>query len=91
MELKLGDRVKDKITGFAGIITTITTYLHGCRRVGVSPEELKDGKPLDGQCFDEPQLELLNKSAYERKSDKVEQKTGGPHHQPPTPKLVIRK
>src|SRR4051812_12054611 len=56
----LGDRVKDPITGFSGIITSISTFLHGCIRVGVAPEKLdKDGKPREDRYFDQSQLVLV--------------------------------
>jgi hypothetical protein len=57
---QLGDRVKDPISGFSGIVTAETTWLYGCRRVGVVSESLdKDGKPTEQQWFDEAQLELV--------------------------------
>lgn len=50
----LGDRVKDPITGFAGIVTAVTTWLHGCIRITIEPEKLdKDGKPQEGRAFDQ--------------------------------------
>lgn len=61
--LELGTKVKDKVTGLTGIITTRTEFLHGCVRVGVQPQELKDGKPVDPVSFDEPQLEVLAEPA----------------------------
>lgn len=61
-EIRLGSRVKDQITGFQGIVVVISEYLHGCRRIGVIPEELREGKPGDAQFFDEPQVELLQEN-----------------------------
>ena len=57
---KLGDRAKDKITGFCGIVTARTVWLNGCVRVGVQSEELKDGLPGEVQWIDEPQLVVVN-------------------------------
>lgn len=58
--LNPGDKVKDKVTGLTGIITAITSYLQGCRRVHVTPDKLKDdGTPHDTFAFDEPQCELI--------------------------------
>jgi len=59
----LGDRVKDSITGATGIAVARCEWLHGCIRVSVQPEELKDGKPQDLYTVDEPQLEVLDASA----------------------------
>lgn len=55
-KIKCGDRVKDPITGFEGIVTSIQEHLHGCRHVCIKPETLHDGKPIDGHWFDEPRV-----------------------------------
>lgn len=55
----LGDRVRDRISGLQGIIASRTQHLYGCVRYWILPEEVKDGKPLDGAWLDEPQLELV--------------------------------
>lgn len=57
--VELGDRVKDKVTGFTGIAIGRTDWLYGCTRISVLPEHLHDGKPIDAHSFDEPQLEIL--------------------------------
>lgn len=54
--VQLGNKARDSITGFAGVATSRTEYLYGCRRIGLTPAELKDGKPQDTQYFDDPQL-----------------------------------
>ena len=56
--LKLGDKAKDKISGFTGIVVAITEGLNGCQRITISPEELHDGKPIDNHTFDAEQVEL---------------------------------
>jgi len=58
-EVKLGSKVKDKITGLTGIAVARTCWLHGCVRVTIQPQELKDGKPLDNYTVDEPQCEVI--------------------------------
>jgi hypothetical protein len=56
-KLKLGDHVKDRITGFGGIAIARTDWLYGCTRYGVQSEELdKDGTPVEVQWFDEQSL-----------------------------------
>lgn len=57
--VNLGDRVKDRVTGFKGIVVATTEWLNGCRRVGVQPEKLEEGKPGDLQWFDEPQVDIV--------------------------------
>ena len=41
--IKLGDKVKDKVSGFTGIVTEITNFLNGCTQCVVSPKVKKDG------------------------------------------------
>lgn len=77
-EIKLGDKVKDKVTGFKGIAIGVTTWLHGCKRIAVQPQELKDGKPIDALSFDEPQLEMIESEKIKTGS----RETGGPRPEP---------
>lgn len=55
----LGDQVKDHITSFTGIITSRSENINGCARYWVQPQELKDGKMVEGCWMDEPSLILL--------------------------------
>ena len=57
--ISLGSKVRDSITGFTGIATSRTEYLYGCVHVGISPQELKDGKPIEVQWFDEQRVVVL--------------------------------
>lgn len=63
--INLGDRVRDKITGFEGVVTARTEWLYGCVRVTVQPEKMKDGKTLESQNFDEPQMKILKRGAIQ--------------------------
>ena len=64
--IELGDRVKDPITGMTGIVTCITTWLHGCIRMGVQPEEVKeDKKPAEAIYFDQSQLVVVKKAVHQ--------------------------
>jgi hypothetical protein len=68
--ISLGDRVVDKITGFSGIVVSRTEWLYGCVRLSVQPEKLRlEGKPVDAQVFDEPQLELVQTEVVSQKTD----------------------
>lgn len=59
-EINVGDVVRDTVTGFEGIAVAITKWLHGCMRITVQPQKLHDGKPIEPQTFDAPQLVLVN-------------------------------
>lgn len=61
----LGDRAKDPITGLQGIVVCVTTWLHGCIRIGIQAEEVKDGKPTDAVYFDQSQLVLVKANVHQ--------------------------
>ena len=61
--VKLGDVVRDRISGFAGVATSRTEYLNGCVRWQVSPQHLHDGKPIEAHFFDEEQLDRVDAPA----------------------------
>ncbi len=88
--VKLGDEVKDKVTGFRGIVTSMTLFLNGCTRCGVQPVMGKDGKIPDGVAFDEPQLEIIKAGKVEAENSNLHDdakatrtKTGGPMFKSP--------
>lgn len=57
-----GDVVRDKISGFEGIIIARVDWLYGCKRYTVQTRGLKDGKPIETQGFDEDQVEFVSKA-----------------------------
>ena len=59
MSIKLGDYVRDVVTGFEGTAVSDHNYLHGCRRITLQPKVDKDGKVPDSVTFDEPSLEVV--------------------------------
>lgn len=84
-KIELGDRVKDPISGWEGIVVCRTTWLHGCERVGVQPEMLdKDNKLFMPEHFDTSQLEVLKEAAvkgttYVQAPDAGYKPPGGPN------------
>ena len=77
--IELGDKVKDKVSGFTGIVTSYTEYLTGCDRVGVSPDKLtKDGNIISPQSFDILELDVVKKDKV--KVDKESKTKGGPRN-----------
>jgi hypothetical protein len=73
--MKLGDKVRDKYTGFTGWCHGIATYITGCNQVLINPRTLKkeDGKPTDGEWFDDIRVELV-----EDLPEAAKRQTGGP-------------
>jgi hypothetical protein len=58
-----GDLAKDVVTGFEGIITGRSAWLHGCDRLNITPMKLgSDGTPIKEQSFDEDRIEIVKKA-----------------------------
>ncbi len=80
MKIKLGVKVRDKVSGFEGIAGSRVEYMNGCIRYEVIPKVDKDGKHVDAYYFDEARLEVVK----DGKQVKVERKsTGGYQDDPP--------
>ena len=73
--IKLGQKVRDKITGFEGIATVRTEFLNGCIQYCIKPTQLEKGKMLEGEYVDEEQIEIV----IEEKTniDVISKQTGG--------------
>ncbi len=61
-EFKLGDVLQDTISGFKGVAVASTEWLNGCVRVTLQPQELREGKPIDGHVFDVEQLAMVKRA-----------------------------
>ena len=72
-KFNLGDKVKDDITGLEGIVIYRSQWLNNCNTYGIQPTDLHEGKPVDKQHFDEPQLTIVKEKVFKAKRD-----TGGP-------------
>jgi len=59
MQTKLGQKARDKISGFEGIAVARCEWISGCTRVTLQPRVDKDGKLQEMQTFDEPGLEII--------------------------------
>lgn len=80
--IRLGEEVRDKITGFAGVATARSEFENGCIRYLVTSRELKDGKVVD-DWFDEQRLEAKSEVPAERQDARRPQ-VGGPGPNPPS-------
>ena len=79
--IELGQKAKDKITGFEGVITGRAQYLFGCDQYSIVPVVDKDGKVSDTQWFDEGRIEIIG-TGMTAKDVSVE-KPGGPQRDMP--------
>lgn len=73
--MEMGDRVRDRITGFQGIVTGVATYITGCKQACVAPTVKSDG----GRWFDEDRLEVVARGAVS-----IAVKDNGPDAPAPT-------
>lgn len=78
--MKLGAKVKDKITGFSGTVTGLVTYITGCSQALVAPGVGKDGALRASEWFDEQRLEVDTKTPPIRIDNSA---FAGPDRSPP--------
>jgi hypothetical protein len=57
VQIQNGDTVKDKVTGFTGVVTGVAEYLTGCRQCCVQPAA-KDGEFKAAHWFDDDRLSI---------------------------------
>lgn len=78
--IKLGQKGRDKITGFDGIIVGRAQYLTGCDQYALAPLA-RDGKIEPSQWFDEGRIEVTGAGVS---ADEVAgPKPGGPQRDTP--------
>jgi len=79
-KIELGMEVKDRVTGFQGIVVHRITFLNGCDRMGVQPKVDKKGMELpEVKSFDEPDLEFVANGLYKPSKKTEKEPPGGPH------------
>jgi len=78
-----GDKVKDIVTGYDGVITGRADYLNGCNRYGVESCKLEENKIVE-LWFDEDRLVLLKAGFIKIEKKEPEKKLGGPVTSSPT-------
>lgn len=59
-KIKLGNKVRDKVTGFEGIATAKVEYITGCDQYCVNPGVGKDGEIREGVYIDVMRLEVVD-------------------------------
>jgi len=60
--IKLGDSVKDKITGYVGIAIGRSEFLYSSSRVEVQSDAMDGPKLLDPEWFDEARLTITQQN-----------------------------
>jgi hypothetical protein len=60
MAIKLGQKVKDIISGFEGVVTGHVEYITGCNQALVQPAAKPDGDFVDNRWIDDDRLRIVN-------------------------------
>ena len=58
----LGMKVRDKVSGFHGVVSSVAFDLYGCVQVVIDPPVDKDGTRRDGHWFDVSRITVTGKT-----------------------------
>jgi len=72
-EIKLGDKVRCKYTGFTGLATAKTEFINGCIQILVLPKADKNNKMPEEVGIDSQSLEVIEP----KKIQQVKKRNGG--------------
>lgn len=75
--IKLGSKIRCKVTGLEGTATSRIEYINGCIQYGLTPKADSNKYP-DAVYLDEKQLEVIGDGINIPKKE-----TGGPQHGAP--------
>lgn len=56
----LGLKVEDRVTGFSGVVASVSFDLYGCIQAIVNPAVDKDGAPREQRWFDVNRLRVID-------------------------------
>lgn len=83
--LELGQKAKDKVTGFEGILSGYAFYLYGCGQYLITAKVTDPGAEPKSYWFDEGRIEILGDGI---KAEEVKaEKNGGPNSCAPCGRL----
>ena len=58
--IELGQKARDRISGYEGIVISRLEFISGCIQYCIKPDKLDEkGKPFDGEYIDEGQIEIF--------------------------------
>lgn len=60
----LGQKGRDKVTGYEGIITGYCKHLYCCGQYSINPGKGSDGKLLEIHWFDEGRIEIIGEGIH---------------------------
>ncbi len=84
-KIKLGDKVRDKISGYTGIAVARSKFINGCVQYSIAGKVKKGERlPIEGEpAIDETNLEIIKKNVvisceYRKEEHKETKSNGGP-------------
>lgn len=84
VDIKLGDKCCDTVTGLKGVIVAKVEYLNGCRHFELQPSATKEGKVPPSQWPDVEQVKLVKTRAKPKTvTPQPTSGRGGPVSRPP--------
>ena len=79
-KFSMGATLRDKVTGFEGVVMVRAEYFTGCNHYGLCWTNCPEGKLAEWQWLDQSRLELVDKK--EIVLFDIEKPTSGPHPHP---------
>jgi len=76
-KFSLGEKVKDELTSFEGVVTVRSQHITGCDRYCVRPTELDENDYPDSIWFDEQRLESQEETLGEKLLSKFKSSKNG--------------
>lgn len=65
--IEMGDRVKDTLSGFTGVVIARSEHMTGCNQLYVLPVSDKDNEVKEGHWFDVERIEKIEAAVIEVK------------------------
>ena len=62
----LGRKAVDRVTGYKGVVSSVSYDLYGCIQAALTPPVGKDGQTVEGRWFDVARLKINGKPVMER-------------------------
>lgn len=75
--MRLGDKLKDRITQFQGVATGRVEYITGCTQFLLAPPVKGAGEAVEPRWFDDARLDVVEKDAIDFTSSFAERKPPG--------------
>lgn len=83
----LGDKVRDRVSGFEGIATGRYEYIFGCLQYSVTPPNKEQKDDVKPRAFDDGALDIIERNAVQRwptDTSAAAQHPGGPDREAPS-------